>query len=55
MTVSAPRGGAFDGLLAADAMRARGAMPRRRLIVADLRNCDIVQWLRLKGDIRRAV
>jgi len=32
-------------------MRARGAVPWRGLLIVDLRNGDIVEWLRLEGDV----
>ncbi|WP_244629091.1 DUF4915 domain-containing protein [Methylocella tundrae] len=51
LTISLPRGVALDGLPVADTMRKRGATPWRGLIIVDLRNGDIVQWLRLEGDV----
>lgn len=51
VTVSLPRSGLFDGLPLAEAMQARQATPRCGLLVVDLRNGDIVQWFRLRGDV----
>jgi len=51
VTVSLPRSAAFDALAVAETMRARGAVPWRGLLIVDLRNGDIVEWLRLEGDV----
>jgi uncharacterized protein (TIGR03032 family) len=52
VTLSLPRrGGGFGNLPLEDAMKASGAMPRCGLLVIDLRNGDIVQWFRFRGDI----
>ncbi len=49
LTISLPRVVAFNGLKVADQMRARGATPWRGILIVDLRNGDIVEWLRLEG------
>jgi uncharacterized protein (TIGR03032 family) len=51
ITISLPRAAAFEGLPVAEAMTARGATPWRGLLIVDLRNGDIVEWLRLEGDV----
>ena len=51
LTISLPRAAAFAGLPIAEAMRAKGAAPWRGLLIVDLRNGDIVEWLRLEGDV----
>jgi hypothetical protein len=51
LTISLPRAAAFDGLAMAESMRARGATPWRGLLIVNLRNGDIVEWLRLEGDV----
>ena len=51
LTLSLPRSAAFDPLPVAAAMKTRGATPWRGLMIADLRNGDIVEWLRLEGDV----
>lgn len=51
LTISLPRSVAFDGLPVAEAMRRRGATPWRGVMIVDLRNGDIVEWLRLEGDV----
>jgi uncharacterized protein (TIGR03032 family) len=51
VTVSLPRHANFGGLPLDDAMKASGAMPRCGLLVIDLRNGDIVQWFRFRGDV----
>ncbi len=51
LTISLPRSAAFAGLPIAEAMRRRGAPPWRGLMIVDLRNGDIVEWLRLEGDV----
>jgi uncharacterized protein (TIGR03032 family) len=51
VTISLPRAAAFQSLEIAEAMRARGAVPWRGLLIIDLRNGDIIEWLRLEGDV----
>jgi uncharacterized protein (TIGR03032 family) len=51
VTVSLPRSGTFEGTPIAQAMKANGATPRCGLLVIDLRNGNIVQWLWLRGDV----
>jgi uncharacterized protein (TIGR03032 family) len=51
VTISLPRSAACAGLPAAEAMRKRGAVPWRGLLIIDTRNGDIVEWLRLEGDV----
>ena len=52
ITISLPRGGSFNGLPIAEAMRKRGATPWRGILIVNLRSGDIVEWLRLEGDIK---
>ena len=51
LTISLPRSAAFDALAVAAELRARGAVPWRGLLIVDLRTGDIVEWLRLEGDV----
>lgn len=51
VSVSLPRVGTFDELPLAQAIKASGAIPRCGLLVIDLRNGDIVQWLWLRGEV----
>lgn len=51
VTISLPRDAAFGGLAIAEAMKAKGAVPWRGLLIVDLTNGDIVEWLRLEGDV----
>jgi uncharacterized protein (TIGR03032 family) len=52
VTVSLPRSGTFEGTPIAQAMKTKGATSRCGLLVIDLRNGDIVQWLWLRGDVK---
>jgi uncharacterized protein (TIGR03032 family) len=51
LTISLPRSGAFDGLVIAESLKARGAAPWRGLMIVDLQSGYIVEWLRLEGDV----
>lgn len=51
VTVSLPRHGTFEDLPLEQTLRANGTGPRCGLLIIDLRNGDIVQWFRLRGDI----
>jgi uncharacterized protein (TIGR03032 family) len=51
VTVSLPRHANFGGLPIDATMKANGAAPRCGILVIDLRNGDIVQWFRFRGDI----
>ncbi len=51
VSVSLPRVGAFDEFPLAEAIGATGAVSRCGLLVIDLRNGDIVQWLWLRGEV----
>jgi uncharacterized protein (TIGR03032 family) len=51
LTISLPRSVSFSGLPLAQSMKARGAPAWRGLLIVDLRNGDIVEWLRLEGDV----
>jgi uncharacterized protein (TIGR03032 family) len=51
VTVSLPRHANFGGLPLDATMKASAAMPRCGLLVIDLRNGDIVQWFRFRGDV----
>ena len=51
VTVSLSRQANFGGLPIDATMKANGASPRCGLLVIDLRNGDIVQWFRFRGDV----
>ena len=51
VTVSLPRSASFGALEVAETMKARSASPWRGLLVIDLRNGDIVESLRMGGDV----
>lgn len=51
VTVSLSRHANFGGLPIDATMKASGASPRCGLLVIDLRNGDIVQWFRFRGDV----
>ncbi len=51
VTVSLPRHANFGGLPLDATMKASGAAPRCGLLVIDLRNGDIVQWFRFRGEV----
>jgi uncharacterized protein (TIGR03032 family) len=51
VTVSLSRHANFGGLPINATMKANGASPRCGLLVIDLRNGDIVQWYRFRGDV----
>jgi uncharacterized protein (TIGR03032 family) len=52
VTLSLPRDQTFAGLELDNTLKARDAEPWCGIQVVDLRNGDILHWLRLKGDIR---
>ena len=51
VTVSLSRHANFGGLPIDATMKVNGAAPRCGLLVIDLRNGDIVQWYRFRGDV----
>jgi uncharacterized protein (TIGR03032 family) len=51
ITVSLSRHANFGGLPIDAMLKANGASPRCGLLVIDLRNGDIVQWFRFRGDV----
>jgi uncharacterized protein (TIGR03032 family) len=51
VTVSLPRHANFGGLPLDATMKAGGAAPRCGLLIIDLRNGDIVQWFRIRGEV----
>jgi uncharacterized protein (TIGR03032 family) len=51
VTVSLSRHANFGGLPIDATMKANGASPRCGILVIDLRNGDIVQWFRFRGDV----
>ena len=51
VTVSLPRHGTFEDLPLEQTLRRNGTGPRCGLLIIDLRNGDIVEWFRLRGDI----
>jgi uncharacterized protein (TIGR03032 family) len=52
LTISLPRwGNSFEALKIAEMMKARGAAPWRGVQIVNLRNGDILDWMRLEGDI----
>jgi len=51
-TISLPRRGAFDGLLLDDELKKRDAEPWCGLCIIDMRTGDLIEWLRLDGDIQ---
>jgi uncharacterized protein (TIGR03032 family) len=52
VTVSKPRYGTFDALPIGDEMERRQATPMCGVLVVDLTSGDIVEWLKLEGDIQ---
>ncbi len=52
VTVSLPRHANFGGLPLDATMKASRAAPRCGLLVIDLRNGDIVQWFRIRGEVK---
>lgn len=50
--VSKPRYGTFEGLAIQDEMDRRKATPMCGVLVFDLASGDIVEWLRLQGDVQ---
>lgn len=51
VTVSKPRNGTFAGLALDEALRGRDAEPWCGVLVVDLANGDIVEWIKLEGVI----
>ncbi|MBO9714772.1 TIGR03032 family protein [Sphingomonas sp.] len=51
VTVSKPRNGAFKGLLLDGELKARDAEPWCGVLIVNLANGDIVEWIRLEGHI----
>jgi uncharacterized protein (TIGR03032 family) len=51
VTVSKPRNGTFNGLLLDTEMRERDASPWCGVMIVNLANGDIVEWIRLEGHI----
>jgi uncharacterized protein (TIGR03032 family) len=51
VTVSMPRRGRFEGLELEDALKERGVAPWCGLLVIDLRQGGIVEWLRFEGEV----
>ena len=51
-TVSMPRDGAFGGLALQDELKRRDGEPWCGVCVVDLRNGDLVEWIRLNGAIK---
>jgi uncharacterized protein (TIGR03032 family) len=51
VTVSLSRHANFGGLPIDATMKANGAAPRCGILIIDLRNGDIVQWFRFRGDV----
>lgn len=52
VTVSKPRYGTFEGLPIGDEMQLRGVAPMCGVLVIDLTTGDVVEWLKLEGDIQ---
>lgn len=52
VTVSLPRDGAFKGLALQDELERRDGEPWCGICVIDLRNGDLVEWVRLEGAIK---
>jgi uncharacterized protein (TIGR03032 family) len=51
MTLSLPRKGVFQGLPLDEELKRRGIEPRCGLVVVDIRNGDVVAWVRFETDI----
>lgn len=52
VTVSLPRDGAFSGLALQDELTRRDGEPWCGICVIDLRSGDLVEWIRLRGEIK---
>ena len=52
VTISKPRYGTFEGLPIGEEMTLRRATPMCGVLVIDLRSGDIVEWLKLEGEIQ---
>ncbi len=52
VTVSKPRYGTFEGMPIDDEMKARNLDPICAVLVIDLARGEIVEWLRLEGDVQ---
>ena len=50
-TISMPRRGRFEGLELEDALKERGVAPWCGLLVIDLRQGGVVEWLRFEGEV----
>ena len=51
VTVSKPRDGAFEGLALQDTLRAKDGEPWCGVLIVDLSRGNIVEWIRLEGEI----
>ncbi len=52
VTISLPRwSSSFEGLAVAEMMKRQGIVPWRGLQIIDLRNGDVVEWMRFEGDV----
>src|SRR5215475_13169064 len=52
VTLSLPRHGRFQGLALDDEITRRKAVPWCGLIIIDLRNGDVVEWLRFDSEVK---
>jgi len=52
VTLSLPRYGRFQGLALDDELTRRKAVPWCGLLVIDIRNGDVVEWVRFEGDVK---
>jgi uncharacterized protein (TIGR03032 family) len=52
VTLSLPRNGRFQGLALDDELTNRKAAPWCGLLIIDIRNGDVVQWVRLQGEVK---
>jgi len=52
VTLSLPRTGRFQGLALDDELAKRKAVPWCGLLIIDIRNGDVVEWVRFEGDVK---
>jgi uncharacterized protein (TIGR03032 family) len=51
LTISLPRSASLEMFDLMQSLKARGASPWRGLLVVDLASGDIVEWMRIEGDV----
>ena len=51
VTISLPRSASLEMFDLMQSLKARGASPWRGLLIVDLASGDIVEWMRIEGDV----